>query len=56
MELLRLGGSFWEGGQAAVEKGVRSVSLEIIEDEEEQWEREVHQALDGLKSVHVEDG
>ncbi|THU96793.1 hypothetical protein K435DRAFT_754578 [Dendrothele bispora CBS 962.96] len=56
MELLRLGGSFWEGGQAAVEKGVRSVSQEITEDEEEQWEKEVHQTLDGLKSVHVEDG
>ncbi|KAE9401605.1 hypothetical protein BT96DRAFT_1018085 [Gymnopus androsaceus JB14] len=56
MEMLRLGGSFWEGGMSAVEKGARSVSRETMENEEEEWEEEVRGTLDGLKDVHVEEG
>ncbi|GAW01814.1 nuclear pore complex protein [Lentinula edodes] len=56
MEMSRLGGSFWEGGMSAVEKGARSVSRETMEEEEEEWEEEVRGALNGLKSVHVEEG
>ncbi|KAJ4468243.1 nuclear pore protein 84/107 [Lentinula aciculospora] len=56
MEMSRLGGSFWEGGMSAVEKGARSVSRETMEEEEEEWEEEVRGTLDGLKSVHVEEG
>lgn len=56
MEMSRLGGSFWEGGMSAVEKGTRSVSHEIMEREEEEWEEEVRGTLEGLKSVHVEEG
>ncbi|KAF9071055.1 nuclear pore protein 84/107 [Rhodocollybia butyracea] len=56
MEMSRLGGCFWDGGMSAVEKGVRSVSQETMENEEEEWEEEVRGTLDGLKSVHVEEG
>ncbi len=56
MEMTRLGGSFWEGGMSTVEKGVRWVSQETMEIEEEEWEKEVVSTLDGLKSVHVEEG
>ncbi|KAJ3988288.1 nuclear pore protein 84/107 [Lentinula detonsa] len=56
MEMSRLGGSFWEGGMVAVEKGTRTVSREKMEEEEEEWEEEVRGTLDGLKSVHVEEG
>lgn len=56
MEMSRLGGSFWEGGMSAVDKGARSVSRETMEEEEEEWEEEVRGALNGLKSVHVEEG
>lgn len=56
MEMRRLGGSFWEGGLAAVEKGVRVADEETLEAEEEEWEREVVGTLEGLRSVGVEDG
>ncbi|KAF5389351.1 hypothetical protein D9757_004360 [Collybiopsis confluens] len=56
MEMSRLGGSFWEDGIPSVEKGVRAVSRETMENEEEEWEEEVRNALDGLKSVHVDEG
>ncbi|KAJ3753605.1 nuclear pore protein 84/107 [Lentinula raphanica] len=56
MEMSRLGGSFWEGGMYAVEKGARFVSRATMEEEEEQWEEEVRTTLDSLKSVHVEEG
>ncbi|KAK7060258.1 Nucleoporin nup84 [Paramarasmius palmivorus] len=61
MELARLGGSFWEGGGGAeglknVDKGVRTVSRDVIENEEEEWEKEVVGTLEGLKSATVEDG
>ncbi|KIK67022.1 hypothetical protein GYMLUDRAFT_69211 [Collybiopsis luxurians FD-317 M1] len=56
MEMSRLSGSFWEGGMPAVEKGVRAVSRETMENEEEEWEEEVRNTLEGLKSVHVDEG
>jgi nuclear pore complex protein Nup107 len=55
-EMFRLGGSFWEGGLDAVEKGVRAVSREAEEMEEGEWEKEVIDALESMKSVAVEDG
>jgi len=54
--MFRLGGSFWEGGLDAVEKGVRAVSREAEEMEEDEWEKEVIDALESMKSVAVEDG
>ncbi|KAK1227800.1 Nucleoporin nup84 [Marasmius sp. AFHP31] len=61
MEMSRLGGSFWEGGGGAeglrnVDKGVRTVGREVIELEEEEWEKEVVGTLEGLKDVDVGDG
>ncbi|KAJ7582625.1 nuclear pore protein 84/107 [Mycena floridula] len=56
MELSRLGGSYWEGGQDAVEKGVRSVTDETREVEEDEWEKEVYMTLEGLQSVPVDEG
>ncbi|TFK71838.1 hypothetical protein BDN72DRAFT_816969 [Pluteus cervinus] len=56
MEMTRLGGDFWEGGPEAVEKGVREVTKEEEEVEEEEWEKEVVGALEGLKSVGVIEG
>ncbi|KAF7294646.1 Nuclear pore complex protein [Mycena indigotica] len=56
MEMNRVGGSFWEGGLAAVESGVRVISAETEEIETEEWEREVRGSLEALKSVGVMDG
>jgi nuclear pore complex protein Nup107 len=56
METMRLGGSFWEGGLAAVEKGVTAASREEEEKEEEEWEKEVAGTLEGLKNIAVADG
>jgi nuclear pore complex protein Nup107 len=56
LEMARLGGSFWEGGLDAVEKGVRAISREAEEAEEEEWEKGVMEALENMKSVAVEDG
>ena len=56
MEMTRLGGDFWESGPEAVEKGVRDISKEEQEVEEEEWEKEVVGALEGLKSVGVIEG
>ncbi|KAG7092946.1 hypothetical protein E1B28_009248 [Marasmius oreades] len=61
MEMSRLGGSFWEGAGGAeglrnVDKGVRIVGSNVIEIEEEEWEKEVVGTLEGLKDVNVEDG
>ncbi|KII84942.1 hypothetical protein PLICRDRAFT_146529 [Plicaturopsis crispa FD-325 SS-3] len=55
-EMLRLGGSFWEGGLAAVEKGVHEISAQDIEEEEDEWEKEVVGTLESLESVQVDDG
>ncbi|TFY81397.1 hypothetical protein EWM64_g2615 [Hericium alpestre] len=54
--LERLGGCFWEGGIAAVEKGLNEVSPEAQEEEEESWRTEVEQVLQSLANVSVEDG
>lgn len=56
MEMSRLGGSFWEGGVEIVEKGVRMISREAEEAEEDEWEKEVLATLESLKSVAVVDG
>lgn len=56
MELFRLGGSFWEGGLSAVEKGVRVLSRAEEETEEDEWEKEVIGTLENLKTVPVQDG
>lgn len=57
MEMAKLGGNFWEGGgNDAVEKGVRGIGEEEMIKEEEEWEKEVVGALDGLKNVGVTEG
>lgn len=56
MEMMRVGGSFWEGGLEAVEKGVRSISQDEEDAEEEEWAEEVVSALETLKTVPVLDG
>lgn len=56
MEMLRVGGSFWEGGLPAVETGVRVLSAEAEELEAEEWEKEVVGSLEMLKSVAVQEG
>ncbi|KAJ7695686.1 nuclear pore protein 84/107 [Mycena rosella] len=56
MEMLRVGGSFWEGGLPAVEGGVRVLSADAEELEKEEWEREVVGALEMLKSVAIQEG
>jgi hypothetical protein len=55
-EMLRIGGCFWEAGLDAVEKGVERISREEEEAEEDEWEKEVVEALDSLKNVKVDDG
>ncbi|KAF7298503.1 Nuclear pore complex protein [Mycena kentingensis (nom. inval.)] len=56
MEMFRVGGSFWEGGLQAVEKGVRFISADAEEAEIDEWEREVRGSLEVLKSVAVSEG
>ncbi|KAJ7118836.1 nuclear pore protein 84/107 [Mycena epipterygia] len=56
MEMLRVGGSFWEGGLPAVETGVRVLSAEAEELEAEEWEKEVVGSLEMLKSVAIKEG
>lgn len=55
-ELANLGGSFWEGGVEAVEKGVQDTPPEQDEVDEENWEVEVFATLDSLKDVAVFEG
>ena len=55
-EMLKLGGSFWEGGLAAIEKGARTLSEEEMEAEEDEWTKEVTSALDTLKTIDVSEG
>jgi len=55
-ELAKLGGSFWEGGVEAVEKGVQDTPPEQDEVDEENWEAEIFATLDSLKSVAVLEG
>lgn len=55
-ELTRIGGGFWAGGVETVEKGVRKVSVEEAEAEDDEWEKEVAESLDSLKSVAVLEG
>ncbi|EDQ98148.1 uncharacterized protein LACBIDRAFT_309794 [Laccaria bicolor S238N-H82] len=52
-ELSRLGGSFWEGGVEAVDKGVND---ELDDAEEEEWKKEAISSLDSLKSIAVLEG
>ena len=54
--MLKLGGSFWEGGLAAIEKGARALSEEEMEAEEDEWTKEVTSALDTLKTIDVAEG
>ncbi|KAJ7494494.1 nuclear pore protein 84/107 [Mycena galericulata] len=56
MEMLRVGGSFWEGGIPAVESGVRVLSADAEEAEAEEWEKEVVGSLETLKTVAVQEG
>jgi len=55
-EMLKLGGSFWEGGLPAIEKGVMALSEEEMEAEEDEWTKEVTSALDTLKTIDVAEG
>jgi nuclear pore complex protein Nup107 len=55
-EMLRVGGSFWEGGLSAVESGVRVLSPEAEEAEADEWEKEVVASLEVLKTVAVQEG
>jgi nuclear pore complex protein Nup107 len=58
-EMLRLGGGFWDGDSAVVEKGVSGGNGENEENEdteEEQWEKEAVDALESLGSVTVSEG
>ncbi|CAK5283093.1 unnamed protein product [Mycena citricolor] len=55
-DILRAGGSFWEGGLEAVNQGVRVLTPEAEELEAEEWEKEVLGSLVALKSVAVEEG
>jgi nuclear pore complex protein Nup107 len=54
--MIKIGGSFWEGGLPAVEKGAKSITAEETEAEEAEWTKEVTAALDTLKTVDVADG
>ncbi|KAG5649870.1 hypothetical protein H0H81_001707 [Sphagnurus paluster] len=56
MEMAKLGGGFWEGGLAAVEEGVREITQEEEDEEEEAWEREVVETLDSLKAIPITEG
>jgi nuclear pore complex protein Nup107 len=56
MEMSKLGGGWWEGGVAAVEKGVPHVPEETVQNEELEWEKEVIEALQSRKAVRVEEG
>ncbi|KAJ7273472.1 nuclear pore protein 84/107 [Mycena haematopus] len=55
-EMLRVGGSFWEGGLSAVKSGVRVLSPEAEETESDEWEKEVMGSLEILKTVAVQEG
>lgn len=55
-EMFRLGGGFWDGGLAAVEKGVAPIEEGEDEEEEEEWEKEAVSALESLGAVTVLDG
>ncbi|KAJ6459798.1 nuclear pore protein 84/107 [Mycena vitilis] len=55
-EMLRVGGSFWEGGLTAVQTGVRVISADAEEAESEEWEKEVVGSLEVLKTVAVQEG
>lgn len=55
-EMLRLDGGFWEGGMAAVEKGVVIPSREEAEQEELEWEQEVESTLKSLSTVQAPEG
>jgi nuclear pore complex protein Nup107 len=55
-EIDSLGGSYWEGGLAALEQGVRDLEPQEEEEEAIEWEREVLLGLESLASVRVEDG
>ena len=55
-EMLRLDGGFWEGGMAAVEKGVVIPSKEEVEQEELEWEKEVESTLRSLGAVQPPEG
>ena len=55
-EMLRLGGGWWEGGAAAIEKTMPDVSPEAEQKREEEWKRDVHESLQSLKTVTVEEG
>ena len=55
-DLAKLGGSFWEGGVEAVEKGVQDTPTTQDEVDEGNWENEVSATLDNLKGVAVIEG
>ncbi|EKM74849.1 hypothetical protein AGABI1DRAFT_80653 [Agaricus bisporus var. burnettii JB137-S8] len=56
MEIGKLGGNFWEEGVEGVRKGVRDVSVEDEEREEQEWVKEVTETLESLKGVAVSEG
>jgi nuclear pore complex protein Nup107 len=52
-EMFALGGGFWEGGLATVERGLNP---EPDDNMDEEWERTVDDSLDSLKSIQVQEG
>ncbi|KAJ7695654.1 hypothetical protein B0H17DRAFT_1131279 [Mycena rosella] len=55
MEMLCIGGSFWESGLPAVEGGVCVFSADAEELEKEEWEWEVMGVLEMVKSVAIQE-
>jgi hypothetical protein len=50
-----LGGGFWENGTQAVERGVPTLSDDMVRREEE-WDNYFREELYGLNSIQVDDG
>lgn len=55
-DMIKLGGSFWDGGLAILENMPSPPSQEEDAAEEEEWEREATSTLETLGNVQVEDG
>jgi nuclear pore complex protein Nup107 len=55
VEMAKLGGGWWEGGIAAVEKGTSDPAGDATQ-EEDTWYVEVMEGLQNLKTVRVEEG
>ncbi|KAF8962886.1 nuclear pore protein 84/107 [Flammula alnicola] len=56
-ELARLAtGSFWEGGVDALEKGVDELRNLQVQQDDDEWDKEVVRTLESLKSIAVLEG